>query len=177
MQNFSLIQLAAEGILMLHYNPSVIFFAKMPPWRVFGYRLIIWCHLYDCRGGYYPPDFYKIKSIFYFSRSSWVSEANRTFGWRSGNIANSSESENCQGNFQDLQKDLVVLRVLMLHLIKSQIERDPSVVGEPLPRLFSPDTVEKRFDAAAVVTVSPYRTNISPLCSGWPAQISYGSIF
>ena len=25
MQNFSLIQLAAEGILMLHYNPSVIY--------------------------------------------------------------------------------------------------------------------------------------------------------
>ena len=45
-------------------------------------------------------------------------------------------------------------------------ERDPSVVGEPLPRLFSPDTVEKRFDAAAIVSVSPYLTNISPLCSG-----------
>ena len=35
------------------------------------------------------------------------------------NIANSSESENCQGNFQDLQKDLVVLRYLML-LLTSQ---------------------------------------------------------
>ena len=45
-------------------------------------------------------------------------------------------------------------------------ERDPSVVGEPLPRLFSPDTVEKRFDAAAIFAASPYRTNISPLRSG-----------
>ena len=34
----------------------------------------------------------------------------------SGNIANSSESENCQGNFQDLQKELVVLSYLMLRL-------------------------------------------------------------
>ena len=48
----------------------------------------------------------------------------------------------------------------------SNAQRDPSVVGEPLPRLFSPNTVEKRFDAAAVVNISPYRTNISPLCSG-----------
>ena len=50
------------------------FLTKMPPpftqGRVFSYRLIIWCHLYDCRGGYYPPDFYKIKFIFYFKRSS-----------------------------------------------------------------------------------------------------------
>ena len=57
---------------------------------------------------------FNIKSIFYFSRSSWASIASRTFGWRSGNIANSSESENCQDNFQDLQKDLVVLSYLML---------------------------------------------------------------
>ena len=45
-----------------------------------------------------------------------MSEANRTFGRESGNIANPSKSENCQGNFRDLQKDLVVLRVLMLLL-------------------------------------------------------------
>ena len=50
--------------------------------------------------------------------------------------------------------------------IGSTTKRDPSVVGEPLPRLFSPDTVEKRFDSAAVLTVSPYLTNISPLRSG-----------
>ena len=50
--------------------------------------------------------------------------------------------------------------------IGSTTKRDPSVVGEPLPRLFSPDTVEKRFDAAAIVSVSPYLTNISPLRSG-----------
>ena len=48
----------------------------------------------------------------------------------------------------------------------SKIERDPSVVGEPLPRLFSPITVEKRFDAAAIVAVLPHPTDISPLCSG-----------
>ena len=45
-----------------------------------------------------------------------MSEASRTFGRVSGNIANPSKSENCQGNFQDLQKDLVVLRDLMLLL-------------------------------------------------------------
>ena len=42
-----------------------------------------------------------------------MSEANRTFGRVSGNIANPSKSENCQDNFRDLQKDLVVLRDLM----------------------------------------------------------------
>ena len=43
MQNFSLIQLAAEGILMLHYNSSTIFFAKMPPrffWFSFYYLVL-----------------------------------------------------------------------------------------------------------------------------------------
>ena len=139
-----------------------------------------------------------------------MSEANRTCGRGSGNIANPSKSENCQDNFQDLQKDLVVLLVLMLRLTspsatrppllkgealskntlsgiftnkkalllgelaactpeRSKIiksERDPSVVGEPLPRLFSPDTVEKRFGCAAIFAVSPYLTNISPLRSG-----------
>ena len=48
--------------------------------------------------------------------------------------------------------------------IKDKI--DPSVVGELLPRLFSPNTVEKRFDCAALVPISPYLTNISPLRSG-----------
>ena len=146
-----------------------------------------------------------------------MSEANRTFGRVSGNIANPSKSENCQDNFQDLQKDLVVLRVLMLLFDLSGVyaasspmrrafllvgvgafddpllsvvlhkaspfrrggcvcrrrglrhpstKRDPSVVGEPLPRLFSPNTVEKRFDSAAVVNRPPYLTNISPLRSG-----------
>ena len=154
-----------------------------------------------------------------------MSEANRTFGRVSGNIANPSKSENCEGNFRDLQKDLVVLLVLML-LLTSQActcfallnvkfakqtlpasspkrrafllakiplsvvlhkaspfrrggcvcrrrglrhpraERDPSVVGVPLPRLFSPNTVEKRFDAAAVFVMPPYLTKISPLRSG-----------
>ena len=65
-----------------------------------------------------------------------MSEANRTFGRVSGNIANPSKSEKWQDIFRDLQKDLVVPRDLMLHLIKLQIERDPSVVGEPLPRYF-----------------------------------------
>ena len=37
----------------------------------------------------------------------------------------------------------------------SNAQRDPSVVGEPLPRLFSPVTIEKRFDAAAVLSISP----------------------
>ena len=50
--------------------------------------------------------------------------------------------------------------------IGSTTKRDPSVVGEPLPRLFSPNTVEKRFDYAAVVNIPPYLTNISPLRSG-----------
>ena len=45
-----------------------------------------------------------------------MSEANRTFGRVSVNIANPSKSENCQGNFQDLQKDFVVLCGLMLLL-------------------------------------------------------------
>ena len=43
-----------------------------------------------------------------------MSEASRTFGRVSGNIANPSKSENCQDNFRDLQKDLVVLLDLML---------------------------------------------------------------
>ena len=38
-------------------------------------------------------------------------------------------------------------------------KRDPSVVGEPLPRLFSPITVEKRFGCAAIFAVPP----ISPI--------------
>ena len=38
----------------------------------------------------------------------------RTFGRGSVNIANPSKSENCQDNFQDLQKDFVILRDLML---------------------------------------------------------------
>ena len=50
--------------------------------------------------------------------------------------------------------------------IGSTTKRDPSVVGEPLPRLFSPITVEKRFDAAAVFIMPPYLTKISPLRSG-----------
>ena len=45
-----------------------------------------------------------------------MSEANRTFGRVSDNIANPSKSENCQDNFQDLQKDLGVVRYLMLLL-------------------------------------------------------------
>ena len=45
-----------------------------------------------------------------------MSEANRTFGRVSGNIANPSKSEKCQDIFRDLQKDLVVLLVLMLLL-------------------------------------------------------------
>ena len=160
-----------------------------------------------------------------------MSEANRTCGRGSDNIASPSKSENCQGNFRDLQKDLVVLSYLMLlltspsatrpPLLKGEAlskitlsngsskaptptnkkalligeaggqrllckldversetgvrlrglrhpntQRDPSVVGEPLPRLFSPVTVEKRFDFAAVSIASPYLTNISPLRSG-----------
>ena len=48
-----------------------------------------------------------------------MSVANRTFGRESGNIANPSKSEKCQDIFRDLQKDLVVLRDLML-LLTSQ---------------------------------------------------------
>ena len=48
-----------------------------------------------------------------------MSEANRTFGRVSGNIANPSKSEKCQDIFRDLQKDLVVPRDLML-LLTSQ---------------------------------------------------------
>ena len=55
-----------------------------------------------------------------------MSEANRTFGRGSGNIANPSKSENCQGNFRDLQKDLVVLRDLMLLLPLRRLRRQLS---------------------------------------------------
>ena len=42
------------------------------------------------------------------------------------NIANPSKSENCQGNFQDLQKDLVVLNYLMLLLPLRRLRRQLS---------------------------------------------------
>ena len=45
-------------------------------------------------------------------------------------------------------------------------ERDPSVVGEPLPRLFSPITVEKRFDCVSVLQNTLACSNISTLRSG-----------
>ena len=84
MQNFSLIQLAAEGILMLHYNPSVIFFAKMPPPFTQGRRFLVLVLLFgviflDCRGGYYPPDFYKINP--YLFQQVILSERSESNFW------------------------------------------------------------------------------------------------
>ena len=77
-----------------------------------------------------------------------MSEANRTFGRESGNIANPSKSENCQDNFRDLQKDLVVLRDLML-LLTSQAVTPPALLkGEPLGKIVS----NKREDS-----ILPYR--------------------
>ena len=64
-----------------------------------------------------------------------MSEASRTFGRVSGNIANPSKSENCQDNFQDLQKDLVVLRVLMLLLTSPSATRPPLLKGEALSKI------------------------------------------
>ena len=124
-----------------------------------------WLKFLSVGEGLAPPAFINLPPNLF--QQVILSERSESNFWEvSGNIANPSKSEKCQDIFRDLQKDLVVLRVLMLHLIKLQIERDPSVVGEPLPRLFSPITVEKRFDAAAVSIVFPYLTNISPLRSG-----------
>ena len=48
----------------------------------------------------------------------------------------------------------------------SNVQQDPSVVGEPLPRLFSPITVEKRFDRVSVLQNTLACSNISTLRSG-----------
>ena len=75
-----------------------------------------------------------------------MSEASRTFERESGNIANPSKSENCQGNFRDLQKDLVVLRVLMLLFdlsgvfaaisLPCKLYAELSEAGSPMRRAF-----------------------------------------
>ena len=64
-----------------------------------------------------------------------MSEANRTFGRVSGNIANPSKSEKWQDIFRDLQKDLVVLSVLMLRLTSPSATRPPLLKGEALSKI------------------------------------------
>ena len=107
----------------------------------------------------------------YFSVSSWARNevARRTFGWRSVNIATPRKSENCQDNFRDLLRSILSFwlksNILCCVGFKYNLFVDPSLRrGLLLVRLFSPNTVEKRFGYTRVCCFVSLSFTISP-CS------------